>query len=89
MHNNAHHPIVVPIVFREISQGSATEDTPHGRELTAAVMRAVDALEGQGARSNRIALQLLEALCRYEESLSAWSGPDEVSMEELGDEVPE
>jgi len=37
--------------------------------LLAAVMRAVDELEGQGARSDRIALQLLTAVARLEAGL--------------------
>lgn len=57
---------IAPLVLQDLQLGIPAEDTPHGRALTAAVYRAVDALEGQGARSMRIARQLLEALARYE-----------------------
>lgn len=60
---------IAPIILDELLTGKPSEDSPHGRALTAAVYRAVDHLEGQGARSNRIALQLLEALARYELAL--------------------
>lgn len=49
--------------------GEPSKDTPHGQALTAAVYYACTQLEGQGARSSRIALQLLEALARYELAL--------------------
>ena len=60
---------IAPLVLDELITGKGTEDSPHGRALTAAVYRACDQLENQGSRSNRIALQLLEALARYELAL--------------------
>lgn len=57
------------IMIRGNQLGLTAEDSPHGRALTAAVYRACDQLELQGPRSERIALQLLEALDRYELAL--------------------
>lgn len=55
-----------------------TTDVPGADKiLTDAMYRAVDALEGQGERSMRIARQLLEALARYELAIGdAFSGPE-------------
>lgn len=44
-------------------------DTPHGRELRAAMYRIVDQLENEDPRSQRMALQMLQALARYEGEL--------------------
>lgn len=57
---------LTPIVLRELVTSSPALDTPHGKALTDAVYRAIDDLEGQGTRSQRIAGQLLMALGRYE-----------------------
>lgn len=57
---------IAPLVLQDLQLGIGAEDSPHGRALVAAVYKAVDSLEGQGARSMRIAQQLLEALARYE-----------------------
>jgi hypothetical protein len=64
---------IAPLVLQDLQLGVPAEDTPHGRALTAAVYKAVDQLEGQGARSMRIACQLLEALARYELALGELS----------------
>jgi hypothetical protein len=60
---------IAPLVLQDLQLGVPAEDTPHGRALVASVYRAVDQLEGQGKRSDRIAMQLLEALSRYEHAL--------------------
>lgn len=69
---------IAPLVLQELHL--TAEDTPHGKALGAAVYRAVDQLEGQGARSQRIALQLLEALARYELALGQLLIAEESTM---------
>lgn len=71
---------IAPLVLDELISGKPTEDTPHGRALTAAVYRAVDTLEGQGSRSERIALQLLQALAHYEFALGQLFVPESVEF---------
>lgn len=70
---------IAPLVLNELISGTPHEDTPRGRALTAAVYRAVDQLEGQGARSERIALQLLTALAHYETDLGQCWVTDEIT----------
>lgn len=71
-----------PLVLRE-QQVAIPEDRASVRALCASVYRAVDALENQGSRSNRIALQLLEALAKYEsamaDELAPLHAPDELN----------
>lgn len=77
---------IAPLVLQDLQLGIPAEDTPHGRALVAAVYRAVDDLEGQGARSDRVAYQLLEALTRYAlalgELLIEGEEPEEVRITE-------
>jgi hypothetical protein len=58
--------IEVPIVQTLSFNPTNDRERPSVRQLVQRVVRAADELEGQGARSDRIALQLLEALARYE-----------------------
>lgn len=58
--------LLEPLILHEFGPLPEVEDTPHGKALVAAVYRAIDSLEGQGARSCRVAAQLLLALARYE-----------------------
>ncbi len=53
------------VKLRPSTEETNGHDSPIGR-LMGAIYRAVDMLEGQGRRSERIAFQLLEACARYE-----------------------